>query len=96
MFSLLLKELIFEFYSSRYRPASNFRQSKTTSKGIGILPGCKVRMDGSVPMVLFDIVGLCRVMQNSDLEGGNFLFARMHVKSFFFILSMLYIFFVAH
>ena len=27
------------------------RQSKTTSKGIGILPGCKVQMDGSVPMV---------------------------------------------
>ena len=40
-----------------------------------ILHGCEVRIEISIPGILFGITRLCRVMQNSDPEGWNFLSA---------------------
>ena len=67
-------------------PIKNERASVET---IRILHGCEVQLENSVPRVtiwhheavpsrgsLFGITKLCRVMQNSDLEGRNFLSAR--------------------
>ena len=56
-------------------------------KNIRILHGCEVRIENSVPR-------LCRVMQNSDPEGRNFLSApNTHV--WFFFLHTLFILKVA-